>query len=83
MDRDPHLGVVDENCRLHGCGNFYIGGSSVFPNYSFDAPTMTVVALALRLSDHLMAGLAAPPRLSSSSAPLSPTPTPVSMGVER
>jgi choline dehydrogenase-like flavoprotein len=46
---------VDENCRVHGVSNLFIAGSSVFPTYSFDDPTMTIVALALRLSDHLKA----------------------------
>jgi len=53
MHSDPRQGVVDENCRVHGIANLFIAGSSVFPTYSFDDPTMTIVALALRLSDHL------------------------------
>lgn len=53
MDRSPSQGVVDENCRVHGIANLFVAGSSVFPTYSFDNPTMTIVALALRLSDHL------------------------------
>lgn len=53
MHRDPKQGVVDENCRVHGMANLYVAGSSVFPTYSFDDPTMTIVALSLRLSDHL------------------------------
>jgi choline dehydrogenase-like flavoprotein len=53
MHTDPRMGVVDENCRVHGMANLFIAGSSVFPTYSFDDPTMTIVALALRLSDHL------------------------------
>jgi choline dehydrogenase-like flavoprotein len=55
MHRDPRHGVVDENCRIHGVSNLYIAGSSVFPTYSFCCPTMTIVALALKLSDHLKA----------------------------
>ena len=31
MHRDPALGVVDENCRMHAVANLYIAGSSVFP----------------------------------------------------
>jgi choline dehydrogenase-like flavoprotein len=38
---------------MHGVGNLFIAGSSVFPSYACDDPTMTIVALALRLSDHL------------------------------
>jgi choline dehydrogenase-like flavoprotein len=55
MHRDPKQGVVDENCRIHDMANLYVAGSSVFPTYSFDDPTMTIVTLALRLSDHLKA----------------------------
>ena len=53
MHTDPRQGVVDEHCRVHGIANLFIGGSSVFPTYSFDNPTMTIVALTLKLSDHL------------------------------
>ncbi len=53
MHNDPKQGVVDADCRVHGIANLFIAGSSVFPTYSFDNPTMTIVALALRLSDHL------------------------------
>jgi choline dehydrogenase-like flavoprotein len=55
ISSDPKGGVIDENCRIHGVANLYVAGSSVFPTYSFDDPTMTIVALALRLSDHLKA----------------------------
>ncbi len=53
MHPDPKLGVVDANCRVHGMANLFVAGSSIFPAYSFDDPTMTIVALALRLSRHL------------------------------
>lgn len=53
MHADPKQGVVDANCRVHGIENLFIAGSSVYPSYSFDNPTMTIVALSLRLSDHL------------------------------
>jgi choline dehydrogenase-like flavoprotein len=53
MHEDPKQGVVDANCRVHGKANLYVAGSSVFPTYSFDNPTMTLVALAARLADHL------------------------------
>ena len=53
MHTDPRQGVVDEHCRVHGVANLFIAGSSVFPTYSFDDPTMTIVALTLKLSDHL------------------------------
>jgi len=53
MHRDPKLGVVDEQCRVHGTRNLYVAGSSVFPTTGWAPPTLTVVALALRLADHL------------------------------
>lgn len=53
MHPDPALGVVDADCRLHGFENFYIGGSSVFPTGGYTNPTLTIVALAVRLADHL------------------------------
>lgn len=53
MHVDPHKGVVDANCRVHSVDNLYIAGSSVFPTYGLSNPTLTIVALALRLADHL------------------------------
>jgi len=53
MSADPKYGVVDENCRVHGAKNLYIAGSSVFPTGGGVNPTTTVVALALRLGEHL------------------------------
>lgn len=53
MHRDPKSGVVDENCRVHGVGNLYVAGSSVFPTEGTTNPTLTIVALALRLADQI------------------------------
>ena len=58
MDCDPAKGVVDSNCRVHGISNLFIAGSSVFPTVGSDMPTITIVALALRLADQLEATLA-------------------------
>jgi choline dehydrogenase-like flavoprotein len=58
MHRDPRLGVVDEDCRLHGVANLYVAGSSTFPAGGAANPTLTIVALALRLADHLKERLA-------------------------
>ncbi|MCE0763101.1 GMC family oxidoreductase [Pseudonocardia kujensis] len=59
MHTDPAAGVVDADCRVHGVRNLYVTGSSVFPTYGCSNPTLTVVALALRLADHLKKQLAA------------------------
>lgn len=53
MSNDPRQGVVDANCRVHGLSNLYIAGSSVFPTAGAGTPTLTLVALALRLADHI------------------------------
>ena len=53
MSATPESGVVDSNCRVHGIANLYVGGSSVFPSAGGGAPTMMIMALALRMSDHL------------------------------
>ena len=53
MADSPEHGVVDANCRVHGVANLYIAGSSVFTTGGASNPTLTLVALALRLADHL------------------------------
>lgn len=53
MHDDPKLGVVNADGQVHGIANLYIAGSSVFPSYSASNPTLNLVALTLRLGDHL------------------------------
>jgi choline dehydrogenase-like flavoprotein len=53
MHRDPRYGVVDEHARVHGLSNLFVAGSSLFPTSGFANPTLTVVALALRLAEQL------------------------------
>lgn len=53
MSDDAQTGVVDAQCRVHDCANLYLAGSSVFPTSGFANPTLTIVALAHRLADHL------------------------------
>lgn len=53
MSADPRDGVIDADCRVHGMANLYVAGSSVFPTCGAANPTLTIVALALRLADHL------------------------------
>lgn len=57
MHVDPRRGVVDARCRVHGVDNLYLAGSSVFPTSGYANPTFTLVALTLRLADHLAARL--------------------------
>jgi choline dehydrogenase-like flavoprotein len=54
MHDSPKYGVVDRNCRVHGVSNLYVAGSSVFPTAGANFPTITLAALAFRLSEHLV-----------------------------
>jgi choline dehydrogenase-like flavoprotein len=63
MHPNPKYGVVDADCRVHGVTNLFIAGSSVFPTGGSSDSTLTVLALALRLADHVkrvVAGRPAP-----------------------
>jgi choline dehydrogenase-like flavoprotein len=53
MHDDPKHGVVDSDCRVHGMRNLFVAGSSVYATAGSATPTLTIVALALRLADHL------------------------------
>ncbi|BAQ61777.1 glucose-methanol-choline (GMC) oxidoreductase:NAD binding site [Geminocystis sp. NIES-3708] len=53
MHPNPRYGVVDANGKVHDVDNLYIAGSSIFPTGGAANPTFTIVALALRLADHL------------------------------
>lgn len=55
MGKDPQTSVVDADCRIHGVDNVYVAGSSVFPTSGVVNPTMTIVALSIKLADHLKA----------------------------
>jgi choline dehydrogenase-like flavoprotein len=55
MSASPINGVVDARCRVHGIQNLYVASSSVFPTSGFAAPTLTIVALAVRISDTIHA----------------------------
>lgn len=59
MHENPAKGVVDPDCRVHGVENLYVTGMSVFPTAGFANPTLTVVALAVRLAAHLRKVMAA------------------------
>lgn len=53
MHDNPKKGVVDGNSRIHRLENLFVAGSSVFPSSGNANPTYTIVALAIRLADHL------------------------------
>jgi choline dehydrogenase-like flavoprotein len=53
MSDNPKEGVVDANCKVHGISNLYIAGASCFTTGGAVNPTLTTVAISLRLSDYL------------------------------
>ncbi len=53
MSDSAASGVVDADCRVHGVDGLYVAGSSVFPTAGHCNPTQMIVALAIRLADHL------------------------------
>lgn len=53
MGADPRTSVVNADCRLHDVDNLYVAGSSVFTTSSQANPTLTIVAMSLRLAEHL------------------------------
>jgi choline dehydrogenase-like flavoprotein len=59
MGTDPRSSVVDADCRVHGVENLFIAGGSVFPTSSQANPTLTSVALAVRLAERLRSAAAA------------------------
>jgi choline dehydrogenase-like flavoprotein len=66
MAHSPAHGVVDPDCRVHGVGNLFLAGGAVFPTSGYAPPTLTIIALASRLADHLGgAGYLAPVAIES------------------
>ncbi|HEY4092522.1 MAG TPA: GMC family oxidoreductase [Luteibacter sp.] len=59
MSTDPSSGVVDTDGTVHGMHNLHVAGSSVFPTSGWAFPTFTLIALSLRLAEHLRVLLAA------------------------
>jgi choline dehydrogenase-like flavoprotein len=53
MGASAATSVVDGDCLVHGMRNLYVAGSAVFATSSQANPTLTIVALALRLAEHL------------------------------
>lgn len=53
IGKSPTDSVVDINCKVHSAANLYVAGSSVFRSSGASNPTLTIIALAMRLADHL------------------------------
>ena len=55
MGRDPAQSVVDPDCQVHGVPGLHIAGASVFPTIGHANPTLMILAVAIRLADHIAA----------------------------
>jgi choline dehydrogenase-like flavoprotein len=53
MGADPHTGVVDPNAEVWSTRGLFAAGAAIFPTSGFTNPTLTAVALACRLAEHL------------------------------
>ena len=51
MHDSAQQGVVDRNCKVHSISNLFIAGSAVFPTSRHSNPTLTIIALCMRLAD--------------------------------
>jgi choline dehydrogenase-like flavoprotein len=57
MSDDPRDGVVDRDCRVHGVENLYIAGSATFTTGGYANPTLTNLALSIRVADRVKEAL--------------------------
>ncbi len=51
---DPSQSVLDLNCKAHGIDNLYVTDASFFPSIGAVNPTLTIIANALRVADHII-----------------------------
>ena len=55
MGNDPPTCVLDPHCKAHDLGNLYVVDASCFVSASAVNPSLTIIANAIRIADHLMA----------------------------
>jgi choline dehydrogenase-like flavoprotein len=75
MHADPRQGVVDAQCEVHGVPNLFVASCSVFTTGGFANPTLTIVALSLRIADQLKRRLGGALEASTAASDLGGTST--------
>jgi choline dehydrogenase-like flavoprotein len=50
---DPASSALDSNCKAHDLDNLYVVDTSFFPSIGAVNPSLTAIAMALRVGDHL------------------------------
>jgi choline dehydrogenase-like flavoprotein len=53
--KDPKTSVLDPNCKAHELNNLYVVDTSFFPSIGAVNPSLTAIANAIRVGDHLLA----------------------------
>lgn len=81
MGTAPYDSVVDPQLRVHGVGNLYVASCAVFPTGGNSNPTFTLLALSLRLADHLACTLKQEAPVAITSHERGPVAVPVSDGI--
>ena len=56
---DPATSAIDLNCKMHELDNVYVADSSFFVSSTAVNPTLTIIANALRVADHIAERLGA------------------------
>ncbi|EJL34930.1 choline dehydrogenase-like flavoprotein [Novosphingobium sp. AP12] len=69
MSQSPRDGVVDGHCRVHGVDNLCVSSCAIFATGGHANPTLTIVALASRLADHIRHRLNRPQLCATRTAP--------------
>ena len=54
---DPKTSVLDVNCKAHDLDNLYVVDGSFFVSSTAVNPSLTIMANAMRVGDHLLARL--------------------------
>ena len=54
---DPSSSALDVNCKAHDLDNLYVVDTSFFPSIGAVNPSLTAIANALRVADHITARL--------------------------
>ena len=68
IHESPRNGVVDAHLRVHGVDNLHVASSAVFPTSGHSNPTLTLLALCMRLADRLEVETSRPTRVFASPA---------------
>jgi choline dehydrogenase-like flavoprotein len=73
---DPSASVLDVHCQAHDLDNLYVVDGSFVPSIGAVNPTLTIIANALRVGDHIAERLGTTSRPRSGTVPTKSSPAP-------